>query len=291
MEAWDGSGITSICRVSSRNFLYTALGKGATSGSFSIIRARTADRLCKHRFVGMSVFGACVSQMEAHRPSSLQVAVGHSGGASVVSVGTSGPISVFAAKTGSDILCTTFLADSSSVFVGGGRDGHIRLFDSRIDIKRHNRHRGLFSSKTGCRHKTGVHGISSMQTDAHQFVSACMDGQVDMWDVRMIHANDVGNIGATARSLNRLSGQSEIAAPCILGFDVSNDVVAAASGDGLVRLWSASSGRLLRNVTLPVTLGLCRALDLNYNPDMAASTLYLGQDNNVVAYSYNRGSL
>ncbi|KAJ1722698.1 hypothetical protein LPJ53_002911 [Coemansia erecta] len=289
MEVWNGSGITSICRVASGSFLYTALGKGASSGSFSIFRNRSAHRLCKHRLVGMSVFGACIPQLETETLTPLEVSVAHSGGASVVSVGTGGPVGVFAAKTGSDILCTTFIADSRSVFVGGGRDGHIRLFDSRIDSKRHNQHRGLFSSKNGCRHKTGVHGISSMHNGMQQFASACMDGQVNTWDVRMIRGNDVGvgSIEPAVRCLNRLSERSEIAAPCMLGFGVSNDVVAAASGDGLVRLWSASSGRLLRAAPLPAARGLCRALDLDYNPTIAASTLYLGQGANVVAYRSN----
>ncbi|KAJ2217474.1 hypothetical protein EV180_005925, partial [Coemansia sp. RSA 518] len=122
----------------------------------------------------------------------------------------------------SDILSIVF-ADMTVGF-GGGRDGKIRLFDTRVAVGKHNWRRGLLAGKE-CRHSSSVHALGM---DGWRLASASMNGQVFVWDIRML-----GNKRYDSLCANSLSGPSTVTSPSRLGFAVTRGIVAAASPDNI----------------------------------------------------------
>ncbi|KAJ2716698.1 hypothetical protein H4S00_004475, partial [Coemansia sp. D1744] len=142
-----------------------------------------------------------------------------------------------------------------TVGFGGGRDGKIRLFDTRVAVGKHNWRRGLLAGKE-CRHSSSVHALGM---DGWRLASASMNGQVFVWDIRML-----GNKRYDSLCANSLSGPSTVTSPSRLGFAVTRGIVAAASPDNIVRVWELHSGQLLRTVTLAPSADPCMALDIEY---------------------------
>ncbi|KAJ2077468.1 DDB1- and CUL4-associated factor 4 [Coemansia sp. RSA 988] len=268
--------IISIHHVDQGTFCYASIGDGQSEGALTFV--------CCNSGVGEIIerYNTCV--LAACRPpemSPLRTAIGINSGLSVVDMGLGATERIFSMRTKSDILSTTFIGNEY-VGLGGGRDGHIRLFDIRVDSARHNRRKGLLASD-GCMHSSAIHGLGS---DGWAVASGSMDGQVRVWDLRMVGAGQ----GPFATCVNDLASSSELPAACRLGFDVGHGVVAAAGSDSQVRLWSLCSGRLLRKLPLPASEGSCMALSLEGNA-IGPPSVYLGQSDSVASFRCHRSSM
>ncbi|KAJ2313411.1 hypothetical protein H4S02_001752 [Coemansia sp. RSA 2611] len=269
-QSWTRSAageITAIGHLGNEAIFCASMGDGRSGGSLTYSQPETAA-VC-HTFENTSLFAACQPPAAHLR----RTALGTSSGAVVVDLVDSVQ-QRFAMRCKSDIIGTA-LADANIGFAGG-RDGQIRLFDVRLDGARHHPRKGLFSN-TQCRHSSSVHGLGA---DGSLLVSASMDGQVHVWDIRMLG----GERRSVPACLNVLSEAAAATSVCRLGFDVSQGVVAAADPGNQVRLWGLADGQLLQNIHLAASNGACTALDLRYAPG-ARPEIYVGQSASVYAYS------
>ncbi|KAJ1644029.1 hypothetical protein J3B02_001078 [Coemansia erecta] len=291
MERFRGE-ITSIQWASTDHLVWSSLGNGQTPGCMTIYSNLLREPIKRHEISG-SVFDASCFQANAdpglgligNNEPHLYISAGITGGISVVNVTGTDSHEVFKARTGTDILSTAFI-DGPNVIVGGGRDGRIRLFDCRISAKKHKPSRGLLATDD-CQHSTSIHGVRSSQ--GWLLASASMDSQVRIWDVRMTHRRGTQQQKSvfSVNCLNNLAGQTEhMLAPCRLGFSARLDVVAAASSDNHVRMWSMTSGSLLQILPLAAGSGPCRALDLDYDPSAAEAALYICQQSLLTSFSH-----
>ncbi|KAJ2806091.1 hypothetical protein H4R20_001825 [Coemansia guatemalensis] len=268
--------IISIHHVDQGTFCYASMGDGQSEGTLTLVCCNSGTGEVIERF------NTCV--LAASRPpelTPLRTTLGMHSGLSVVDMDLGATERIFNMHTKSDILSTVFI-EGENVGLGGGRDGHIRLFDVRVDSTRHNRRRGLFAGD-GCMHSSAIHGLGS---DGWMLASASMDGQVRAWDLRMVG----GGQGPSVTCVHDLASSSELPAACRLGFDVGHGVVAAAGSDSQVRLWSLCSGRLLRKLPLPASEGSCMALSLEGNA-IGPPSVYLGQSDSVASFRCLRSSM
>ncbi|KAJ2623545.1 hypothetical protein GGF44_005311 [Coemansia sp. RSA 1694] len=182
---------------------------------------------------------------------------------------------VFTAQTKTDIMSTTFAMDSPYVFVGGGRDGRVRLFDTRAASSQHDRKRGLLSSALMA--KSSIHGVG---THGWRLVAASMDSGVRMWDVRMPDDKRQRKSFDASDCFGDLHQPLRILSATRLGFAVCQDFIAAAGSDNQVRVWSMRTGSTLQTIVLPPSAAACTAIDLALSPT-GLPTLLLSQSSTV----------
>ncbi|KAJ1737289.1 hypothetical protein LPJ72_000619 [Coemansia sp. Benny D160-2] len=283
--------VVCIEHIADDRFVYAYMGS-VDGGGVAITGAGTGQ-LCTYEFPRQTVFCATRPPAALGAASRVATAAGLECHAAILAVVPTGLQKVFNAKTGSDILSTAFLSESPDVFVGGGRDGCIRLFDRRVDSKRHNQRRGLLSPRCdGCRHKSSVHGVGS---DGWLVVSASMDGESRVWDFRMPMGSSsyfsvgdppIDTHGPEAAMLGSLqSSASGMPASRRLGFDVRNGVAAIADSDNHVRIWDVRSAERLQALPFPVANGSCGAVCLDWEPSALHPSVFVGQLNEVVVCS------
>ncbi|PIA17895.1 WD40 repeat-like protein [Coemansia reversa NRRL 1564] len=268
--------IISIHHVDQDKFFYASMGDGQSEGALTLASWNSSTGEILERY-NICAFAAC--RPPAMFP--LRTAVGIHCGLSVIDMDLGATKQIFSMRTKSDILSTTFI-DNERVGLGGGRDGHIRLFDIRVDSARHNMRKGLLASY-GCMHSSAIHGMGS---DSWRLASASMDGQVRVWDLRMVG----GGQGPSATCVNDLASSSGLPPACRLGFDLGHGVVAAAGSDSQLRVWSLYSGRLLRKLPLLPSQGTCMALSLEGN-NIGPPSVYLGQSDLVTSFRCHRSSI
>ncbi|KAJ1783016.1 hypothetical protein LPJ59_006682, partial [Coemansia sp. RSA 2399] len=122
------SEVTSIQHISSERYIYAYMGDA--NGGCVAIAGAGFEQISSFTFPSCTVF--CASKLPSTQSASrVATAVGLESSAATMAVLPTGLQKVFSAQTGSDILSTAFLSESPDVFVGGGRDGRIRLFDCR----------------------------------------------------------------------------------------------------------------------------------------------------------------
>ncbi|KAJ2507993.1 hypothetical protein IWW47_000837, partial [Coemansia sp. RSA 2052] len=188
-------------------------------------------------------------------------AVGLSGRVSIAAISDAHMAEVFTAQTKTDIMSTTFAMDSPYVFVGGGRDGRVRLFDTRAASSQHDRKRGLLSSALVA--KSSIHGVG---THGWRLVAASMDSGVRMWDVRMPDDKRQRKSFDASDCFGDLHQPLRILSATRLGFAVCQDFIAAAGSDNQVRVWSMRTGSTLQTIVLPPSAAACTAIDLALSP-------------------------
>ncbi|KAJ2551077.1 hypothetical protein EV175_003825 [Coemansia sp. RSA 1933] len=286
------SEVTGLQHISDERYIYAYMGD-ANGGCVAIAGARF-EQISSFTFPSCSVF--CTSRLPSTQGASrVATAVGLDGSAATMAVLPTGLQKVFSAQTGSDIISTAFLDESSDVFVGGGRDGRIRLFDCRVGGKRHNRQRGLLAAASaGCRHGSSVHGIGS---DGWRVVSTSMDGHSCVWDLRMpsdayftLDDQQMAKHGPEAAIFGNLRGggpPSEMMtlASRRLGFDVRNGVAAVADSDNHVRIWDVRRAERLQTLAFPVANGSCGAVCLDWRSLALHPWIFVGQLNELVVCS------
>ncbi|KAJ2812693.1 hypothetical protein GGI24_006637, partial [Coemansia furcata] len=212
--------IVSIRRVADR-LLCAHLGDEHSGGGLVAIAG--SSRL---RYADCSVFTA-----SAPPPPSgpLTTAVGLAGRVSVAAMSNARMAEVFSVQTKTDVMSTAFALGSPHVFAGGGRDGCVRLFDTRVASAHHHRRRGLLSAPLAA--KCSVHGVGA---HGWRVVAASMDSAVRMWDVRMAHEQRAAAFAAT-ECFGHLLRPLPVTSPARLGFAVCQDLVAAAASDNQIR--------------------------------------------------------
>ncbi|KAJ2484514.1 hypothetical protein EV174_002365 [Coemansia sp. RSA 2320] len=250
-----GPGETvSIRRIADR-YICANLGDGYSEGGMVSIAG--SSRL---QYAGCSVFAA--SGPPACGPP--RTAVGLTNRASVAVIDNARIAEVFNAHTKTDILSTTFAMSSCHVFLGGGRDGRARLFDTRVSSKQHDCRRGLLSAPLTS--KSSIHGIGA---HGWRLAAASMDSRVRMWDIRFA-GTEWGDESSSAQSksystddcFGDLHRPLEMLSATRLGFAVCRDLVAAAGGENQIRIWSMNTGGIVRTVALPPSATGCSAIDL-----------------------------
>ncbi|KAJ2752142.1 hypothetical protein GGI19_004024 [Coemansia pectinata] len=256
--------IVSIRRIADR-FISAHLGDEHSGGGLVAIAG--SSRL---RYADCSVFTA--SGPPPCGPP--YTAVGLTGRVSVATISNTHMREVFSAQTKTDIMSTAFALDNPHVFVGGGRDGRVRLFDTRVASAQHDRKRGLFSA--ALMSKSSVHGVGA---HGWRLVAASMDSGVRMWDVRMPDERRSGMF-AVNDCFGDLHRPLEILSATRLGFALCQDLVAAAGSDNQIRVWSMSTGDKLQTVVLPPSAAACTAIDLILSPAKLPTLIY-SQSNSV----------
>ncbi|KAJ2023980.1 hypothetical protein IW146_009445 [Coemansia sp. RSA 922] len=256
--------IVSVRRIADR-FISAHLGDEHSGGGLVAIAG--SSRL---RYADCSVFTASGPPL----CSPPYTAVGLTGRVSVAAITNTHMREVFSAQTKTDILSTAFALDSPHVFVGGGRDGRVRLFDTRVASAQHDRKRGLFSA--ALMSNSSVHGVGA---HGWRLVAASMDSGVRMWDVRMPDEQR-SEVFAVNDCFGYLHRPSELLSATRLGFAVCQDLVAAAGSDNQIRVWSMSTGNKLQTVALPPSAAACTAIDLILSPAKLPTLIY-SQSNSV----------
>ncbi|KAJ1668840.1 hypothetical protein IW140_000094 [Coemansia sp. RSA 1813] len=281
------SEVTSIHHISEERYIYAYMGDA--NGGCVAIAGAGFERISAFTFPSSTVY--CASKLPSTLGASrVATAVGLEGSTATMAVLPTGLLKVFNAKTGSDILSTAFIGESSDVFVGGGRDGRIRLFDCRVNGKRHNQQRGMLTAKSaGCKHESSVHGIGS---DGWLVISTSMDGHSRVWDLRMpsetyftLTDQQMAKHGPEAVSLSGLRGPPGMLASRRLGFDVRNGVAAIADSDNHVRVWDVRRAERLQTLAFPVSNGSCGAVCLDWGSLASHPWIFVGQLNEIVACS------
>ncbi|KAJ2711662.1 hypothetical protein H4R19_003142 [Coemansia spiralis] len=268
VHAVDGE-ITAVHHIGDDNWCFASMG-GSGAGGTLTVSGRDQSAQAAYCLAGESIFAACrPAPGQPHR-----TCVGTSTGIRVANLALDAMCTVFHTRTQSDIISTAF-TQNPCVGFGGGRDGHIRLFDMRVDGGRHRPDRGLFAGK-GCRHASAVHGLGA---EDWLLASASMDGQTRIWDVRMV----AGPSGPAALCASSFGSPLATPAACRLGFDVCRGTVAAAGSDNQVHIWSLHSGQLLQRLPLAAAEGSCTALVLPH-AEPGPPGLYLGQSGTVHAF-------
>ncbi|KAI9479404.1 hypothetical protein LPJ78_004254 [Coemansia sp. RSA 989] len=182
-------------------------------------------------------------------------------------------LDTFTLSTKTDIISTA-LADPNVGF-GGGRDGHVRMIDSRVSSSRHHARRGLLA-QTVCSNSSSIHGLA---IDGSLLASASMDGQVNVWDIRMLPSSR----RSTSVHFHKLSKPTTVTSASPLGFGLARGVVFGATPDNQIKLWGLRSGQCLRTLQLAASDSLCSALDVNCvigRPPV----VYVGKSDAVYAY-------
>ncbi|KAJ2690832.1 hypothetical protein IWW39_000492 [Coemansia spiralis] len=256
--------LVSVRRIADR-FISAHLGNEHSGGGLVAIAGRS-----RLRYADSSVFTASGPPLCGP----LNTAVGLTGRVSVAAISDARMIEVFSAQTKTDILSTTFALDSPHVFIGGGRDGRVRIFDTRAASAQHDRKRGLFSAALAL--QSSVHGVGA---HGWRLAAASMDSAVRMWDVRMPDERRSGLFTADD-CFGDLQRPLEMLSATRLGFAVYQDLVAAAGSDNQIRIWSMSSGDKLQTIVLPPSAATCAAIDLTLSP-AGLPTLIYGQSSSV----------
>ncbi|KAJ2398349.1 hypothetical protein GGI23_003238, partial [Coemansia sp. RSA 2559] len=281
------SEVSSIQHISNERYIYAYMGDA--NGGCVAIAGAGFEQISSFTFPSCTVF--CASKLPSTQSASrVATAVGLESSTATMAVLPTGLQKVFSAQTGSDILSTAFLSESSDVFVGGGRDGCIRLFDCRVSGKRHSRQRGMLTANSpGCRHGSSVHGVGS---DRWLVVSASMDGDSRVWDLRMpsetyftLGDQQIAKHGPEATMFGNLRGPSSMLASRKLGFDVSHGVAAVADNDNHVRIWDVRRAERLQTLAFPVANGSCGAVCLDWQSPASHPWVFVGQLNEIVACS------
>ncbi|KAJ2889308.1 hypothetical protein GGI21_001663 [Coemansia aciculifera] len=217
----------------------------------------------------------------------LHTAVGLTGRVSVATISNASMAESFTAQTKTDIMSTAFVIDSPHVFAGGGRDGRVRLFDTRVASAHHDRKRGLLS--LALQSKSSIHGIGA---HGWRLVAASMDSGVRMWDIRMPVDDDsqqqrrpLSPYGASTCFGDDLHSPLQVLSAARLGFAVCQGFVAAAGSDNQVRVWSMDTGCMLKTIALPPSAAACTALDLVLSPATGLPTLLYSHASTTVAVS------
>jgi WD40 repeat protein len=137
--------------------------------------------------------------------------------------------------TDSAVLTAQIDPVQPNLFLGGCRDGRIKLFDARVDRRKVDARRG--HSPYMIRHKSPITHLHKLGSSFH-IVAAGMDGSLQTWDMRG-HTNAHTNYQQRQSPVFRFNGHKNVHTRS-LGFDVLNDahVVAVAGDDHVIRLWS-----------------------------------------------------
>ncbi|KAJ2158114.1 hypothetical protein GGF46_004019 [Coemansia sp. RSA 552] len=170
-------------------------------------------------------------------------------------------------------MSTAFLGGGCAG-LAGGRDGRIRLFDTRVPERQHSKLHGLLGT-LNYNHKSSIHGLGAEDV---MLVSASMDGEVNVWDLRMGNSS----LAPSPRPVTKLSSPSRMPSACRLGFAVEQGKVIAAGCDSQVRIWSLHSGQQLHVIPLPAVQGSCTALALKQPGNGGPPGLFLAQSDSIV---------
>ncbi|KAM3589378.1 DDB1- and CUL4-associated factor 4 [Umbelopsis sp. WA50703] len=119
-----------------------------------------------------------------------------------------------------------------NVFLCGGRDGHIRLYDVRQDRRKVDYFRG--HGACTMKHKSAITHLHKSGSSFH-VVAASMDGSLQTWDVR----GQTNQTNERAWPVFRFNGHKNSHSRSH-GFDVleAANIVAVAGEDHVIRLWS-----------------------------------------------------
>ncbi|EOD44046.1 regulatory associated protein-mtor [Neofusicoccum parvum] len=128
------------------------------------------------------------------------------------------------ARSGSCITSLTSDQVEGQVFAAGFGDGAVRIYDQRMEKKRE-------MVKVWKEHKQWLTNVHLQRGGQRELVSACRDGEVKLWDIRMDRS--VKTIQATRDTLRSLSVHEH--AP----------VFAVGSERHVVKLFNLNSGRQL----------------------------------------------
>ncbi|KAI9503225.1 hypothetical protein GGI25_004284 [Coemansia spiralis] len=279
--------VTSIQHITKDRYFYTDIGEGF-GGSMSVA-STMHGKLSTLGFPNHSVF--CASKLPTvDSVLHMVTAVGLSNSVVTVEVAPTGFVGAFGASTSSDILSTSFLGGNPKVFVGGGRDGRVRLFDTRVSGKRHDKRFGLMSEHSSIkRHDSSVHGIGA---DRWFVVSTSMDGRSRVSDIRMpnndyhwLNDPQIAEHRPVSTHVWNLHIPSLLpAASRRLGFDIKFGVAAIAGSDADVRLWDVRKGEMLTNIgENPWDHGSCAAVCLDWDSPTAHPWLITGCSSSVMA--------
>ncbi|KAI8583098.1 hypothetical protein K450DRAFT_224207 [Umbelopsis ramanniana AG] len=139
--------------------------------------------------------------------------------------------------TNSAVLTAQIDPVQPNVFLGGCRDGRIKLFDARVDRRKIDARRG--HSPYIIQHKSPITHLRKIGSSFH-IVAAAMDGSLQVWDMRG-HQTTSSHTSYHQRQwpVLRFNGHKNQHTRS-LGFDVIDDanVVAVAGDDHTIRLWS-----------------------------------------------------
>ncbi|KAJ2729527.1 hypothetical protein IW152_005594 [Coemansia sp. BCRC 34962] len=250
--------LVSVRRIADR-FISAHLGNEHSGGG--LVSIAGSSRL---RYADSSVFTASGPPLCGP----LNTAVGLTGRVSVAAISNTRMTEVFSTQTKTDILSTAFALDSPHVFIGGGRDGRVRLFDTRVASAQHDRKCGLFSTAPVL--QSSVHGVGA---HGWRLVAASMDSGVRMWDARMSDERRPG-VFAVNDCFGDLQRPLEILSASRLGFAMYQDFVVAAGSDNQIRIWSMSTGTKLQTAVLPPSSATCTAIDLILSPAGVPTLIY-----------------
>eukprot|EP01025_Chloroclados_australasicus_P028458 TRINITY_DN2818_c1_g1_i8.p1 TRINITY_DN2818_c1_g1~~TRINITY_DN2818_c1_g1_i8.p1 ORF type:complete len:269 (+),score=16.78 TRINITY_DN2818_c1_g1_i8:53-859(+) len=153
---------------------FTPDGKHIVSGgddpdnSIRIWNPRTAE--CLHVMEGHPFHSAGLSSIAVNPIGQLILSGSIDGGVRVSNLESGRNIGALTGHSGS-VECFGF-CETPSVFVSGGTDGKMLIFD-----------RNNLTLRGNCQHLDAVTKIASV-SGGHLFVSGCLDGVLRLWDIR-----------------------------------------------------------------------------------------------------------
>jgi regulatory associated protein of mTOR len=87
-------------------------------------------------------------------------------------------------NTNSPVTCICSDQQGIKTFVAGFAEGSIKMFDQRLEEEES-------IIRTFSEHTSWIQKIRPNPTNSHQFLSASLDGEVKLWDLRSSHRGSI----------------------------------------------------------------------------------------------------